>query len=126
MDAIGQLEDAGHVVADENDREAFLLQAPDEGGHLAGFPHAEGGRWLVHDDHLAAEGGGPRDCDGLPLASGQGLHRLGDVLKRLDPEFRDVLPGHAPHRRGVQHPEDAAKRSLLAYLPAEVEVGGDI
>jgi hypothetical protein len=35
VDAVGQLEDAGHVVADQHDRQALLLQPRDEGGRLA-------------------------------------------------------------------------------------------
>ena len=57
-----------------------------------GLPDAEGRGRLVEDDDLAAERGGPGDRDGLALAAGQGLDRLGDVLERADPEVLELLP----------------------------------
>src|SRR5918912_4592591 len=41
VDAVGDFEDVGHVVADEDDAEAAVPQVLDESQHLPGPPDAE-------------------------------------------------------------------------------------
>ena len=53
LDPVGDLEHVGHVVADQHDRHAAVAHAPDHVQHVLGLDHAECGRRLVHDDHLA-------------------------------------------------------------------------
>ena len=81
LDAVGHLEDLGHVVADEHDREPLLAHAPDEVEHVAGLDHAERGRRLVHEDDLRGPGHRARDRDALALAAGHRRHRRRDVLQ---------------------------------------------
>src|SRR5262245_23276252 len=51
-DAVGDREYVRHAVADEDDRDALRLQAPDEPQHFGDLPHRDRRRWLVHQDQL--------------------------------------------------------------------------
>ena len=75
LDAVGHLEDLGHVVADEHDREALLAHARDEVEHVARLDDAERGGRLVHEDDLRGPGHRARDRDALALAAGHRRHR---------------------------------------------------
>ena len=113
-------------MADQDDWHAPAAQPLDQGEHLAGFADAQRRGGLVQDDDPGAERGRAGDRDGLALPAGQGLHLLGDVLDRADPEVLELLPGLGPHAAGVEHAEDPAQRALVPDLAAEVEVAGDI
>ena len=63
LDAVGDLEDLGHVVADQHDREARVAHAPDQVEHVARLHDAERGGRLVHEDDLA------RPRDGAAIAT---------------------------------------------------------
>lgn len=67
MDAVSDLEDMRHVVADQDHPESSAAQLPDDIEHLSALAHAERRRRLVEDDDLAAERNRPSDGDRLPL-----------------------------------------------------------
>ena len=75
-DAVGDLEDVGHVVRDEHDAEAAVGQPAHQVEDLAGLGHAEGRGRLVqqHDPGVPEHRLG--DGHGLPLSTGQARHRL--------------------------------------------------
>ena len=87
-DPVGDLEDVGEVVADHDDAEAALAQAPDQLQHLLGLRHAERRRRLVEQHDLAAR----RAASGRPRPAGAGrpervptsVRRLGIVTARLE------------------------------------------
>src|ERR1700724_1815498 len=115
-----------HVVADQDDGQAPAAQPLDQCQHLAGLADAQRGGRLVQDDDLRAERGRAGDRDGLALTAGQGFHLLGYVLDRPDPELPELLFGRCPHAAGIELAEDRPERPLLADLPAEVEVAGNV
>src|SRR4051794_23477877 len=126
VDAVGDLEDRGDVVADQDDRYAGAGDPLDQVEHALGLADAEGGGGLVHDDDLAAERGGAGDGDGLPLPAGEAVDRLGDRLQRGDAQLVHLRARLLAHLLGVDHPQDRAQRALALDLPAEEEVGGDV
>ena len=62
----------------------------------------------------------------LPLAAGQALHRLADVLQRGDAQLAHVPLGLVAHVLAVEHPEHRAEDAGLALLAAEEQVVGDV
>src|SRR5579875_627887 len=126
VDPVRELEDVGHVVADEDDGLAVGAQVTDELEHLAGLPHAERRGRLVQDHDLAAEGGGARDGHGLALPAGQRLHRLADVLQGADAEALDLLGRLPLHLARVEHAQHRAEEPLAADLPGQEQVAGDV
>ena len=78
LDAVGDLEDLGHVVADEHDGEALVAHAADQVEDVAGLDDAERGRRLVHEDDLARPRDGAADRDALALAA----RHVGDRARR--------------------------------------------
>ncbi len=126
MDAVRHLEHLRHVVRDEDDRQAPFTQILDHLEHSSGLVDAEGGRGLVEDDHLAAESRGARHGHGLTLTTGQGLHRLRDVLQGADAEVPQMLSGVLTHPLLVESAKDLADEARLAHLTTEVEVAGDV
>ena len=69
-DPVDQVEHLPHVVADQDQRLALLLQRADDVLDLRGLLHPERRRRLVHDRELRVEGGGAGDRHALPLAAG--------------------------------------------------------
>ena len=126
MDAIGDLEHVGHVVADQDHRQAAVAEVPDQLQDLAGLPDAESRRRLVEDDDLAAERRGPGDGDGLALAAGQRLDRLRDLLERPDPQLLEMTSRLGAHLAVVEHPEEPAEGARPADLAAQEHVAGDV
>ena len=63
LDAVGELEDVRHVVADQDHRQAALADPPDQVEHLARLLDAERSGRLVHDHQPLRPGGGPGDGD---------------------------------------------------------------
>ena len=73
-DAIDHTQDLLHVVADEDDGHAMLLQPLDEGQDDLGLLDAQCRRGLVQEDDPAAPDDGAGDGDGLALAPRQRCH----------------------------------------------------
>jgi hypothetical protein len=72
VDPVGHLPHVRHVVGDEDHGEpAVVPDAADQVQHLPGLLHAERGGGLVHDHHVAGEGGAARHRDTLPLSARQ-------------------------------------------------------
>src|SRR4051812_18543675 len=75
-DAVGDLHDVVHVVRDQDDAQALVGEAADEGEHLTRLRDTEGRRRLVEKDHLAVPQHGFRDGDRLALPARQTGDRL--------------------------------------------------
>src|SRR3954466_1668707 len=120
LDAVGDLEDLGHVVADEHDREAALAHAEDEVEDVARLHDAERGGRLVHEDDLARPRYRAADRDALALAAGHRRDRRGRVLQ-ADAEALERLVGAAVHR-GVVEEAELAEQPAARDLAAEEEV----
>src|SRR3989344_3508702 len=71
VDAVGNLEHMGHVVADEDDGQALVAHAADQLQHHVALLHAEGGSGLVHDDHMARKRCRARHSHALPSSPGR-------------------------------------------------------
>ena len=69
VDAVGDLEDVGHVVADQNDGKAAATKLTNDFENLTAFADSERCCRLVEYDQLAAERDGPGDRHRLPLAT---------------------------------------------------------
>src|SRR4051812_13714873 len=120
LDAVGDLEDLGHVVADEHDREAALAHAEDEVEDVARLHDAERGGRLVHEDDLARPRHRAADRDALALAAGHRRDRRGRVLQ-ADAEALERLVGAAVHR-GVVEEAELAEQPAARDLAAEEQV----
>ena len=75
-DPVGKIEDIVNIVADEEDADALPFQLLDEIAHLRRLLRPECRRWLIHDQDTGIEQNSTGNGDGLPLATGQRLHRL--------------------------------------------------
>src|SRR4051794_38262520 len=126
VDAVGHLEDVGHVVADQDHRDAVVAHPQDELEHVGRLLDAQCRRRLVEDDHLAAEGRGARHRHALPLAAGERLHLLADVLDRQDSQVGHLLPGLVAHAGAVELAEHLAEQARRPRLAAEEQVVGDV
>src|SRR3954467_1146017 len=100
-DAVGDLEDVGEVVGDDDDRVAVLAQALDQREHLGRLPHAERRGGLVEHDDLGVAEQRARDRDLLALAT---RHRadLGPDVGDGHREVREQVVGLLLHRRLVE------------------------
>jgi hypothetical protein len=86
-DAVAQVEHLAHVVADQDQRLAIVLQGADDVFDLRRFLDPQRCRRLVHDDQLGREGRGPCDRHALPLAARHvtdGVGEVGDLDRRAD------------------------------------------
>src|SRR4051794_24155559 len=119
VDPVGHLEHVRHVVADEHHGNAAVADRPDQVDDLSRLPNTERSRRLVHDDHAAAERGGPRHRDTLTLPTGQRLHGLVHGLD-ADLQVREVLRRLLAHSRHVESAEQAAHDAFSSYLAPEV------
>src|SRR5438105_1349387 len=124
VDAVGHVEDVGHVVADEDDGQAAPLHVEHELQHLARLFDSERGGGLVHDHHPRAEGGGARHGDALRVAAREGLHRLVHTLDSEQPEGGEPLARLAAHAGPVQVAEERSDQPGPAPLAAEEHVLG--
>ena len=107
-DAVGDLEDVDQVVADHDDAELALAQAPDQVQHLRGLGDAERRGRLVeqHDLRLAEQRAGDRDL--LALAAGE----RPDLAAQAGDRHRQVgeqLAGLVLHPRLVELARDRAR-----------------
>ncbi len=126
VDAVGGLPHVGHVVADEDHRQAAVAQLLD---HVEDHPRlldTQGSGRLVEDDDLAPERRGARHRDRLALATGERLDGLTHVLDRLDAELLHRVAGPLLHALLVEHPQHRPERSRAALLASEVEVARDV
>ena len=105
VDAVCHFEHVGHVVADQDDRQAAALHVEDQFQHAAAFLDPQRRGRFVHDDDLGPEGRGAGHRHALTLAAREGLHRLPDVLDRHQTQFRQLVARALFHRRAVEHPE---------------------
>src|SRR4051794_30594020 len=124
LDAVGDLEDLGHVVADEHDGEAALADAQDEVEDVARLHDAERGGRLVHEDDLVRPRHGAADRDALALAAGHRGDRRRRVLK-ADAEALERLVGAAVHL-GVVEEAELAEQPPARDLAAEEQVRGRV
>jgi hypothetical protein len=69
-DAVGQVEHLGKVVADQQDRNAPLVDSPHYFNYGRRLAHPESGGRLVHDYDPPSEGGSSRHRNRLSLATG--------------------------------------------------------
>src|SRR3954452_3593227 len=125
VNPVGQLEHVRHVVADEHHGNTAVADRFDQVDDLSRLPNAESSGRLVHDDHAAAERGGPRHRDALTLPTGQRLHRLVHGLD-ADLQIREVLRRLLAHSRHVQSPEEAARNAFTSYLASEVQIRREV
>ena len=126
MDAVGDVEHLRHVVRDEDDGDAPVAQVADELEHLVRLANAERGGRLVEHDDLRAERRGACHGDGLALAARQVLDGHRDVLQRRDAERLELVPRLLAHALLVDDAEDRTEDALLASLPTEEQVRGDV
>src|SRR3989344_701328 len=124
VDAVGNLEHMGHVVADEDDGQALVAHAADQLQHHVALLHAEGGSGLVHDDHMARKRCRARHSHALALAARERLDRL---RHGADADLQLGHAGHAffEHLFLVEHAQRAAQQSGAAQLAAEEQVFGN-
>ena len=123
-DPVGDLEDVDQVVADHDDAQAALAQAPDQLQHLGGLRDAERRGRLVeqHDPGLAEQRARHRDL--LALTAGERADLAAQARDRHRQAGEQLL-GLVLHPRLVELARDLtrARRDLLA---AEEEVGDDV
>ena len=119
-DAVADLEDVGHAVADQHDRHALLLQALDQAEHLLDLPHRDRGGRLVHQHEPRVREPRARDRHRLALAAG---HLRDEVARpRLGLAARRTARRRArPSPRGRARRNGPMRRLSFA---AEEDVGG--
>ena len=100
---VGELDHVFHVVGDEDHRVALGAQLRDQVEDLARLAHAERGRRLVEDHHLAREHRRARHGDRLALAARHQGHRRIE-LRQLDLEAVEHRRGLAVHGAAVEEP----------------------
>ena len=103
-DAVGHLEDVGHVVADEDDAEALLGEAPHQVEHLAGLRDAQRRGRLVEHHDLGVPEHGLGDRDGLALTTGERGDRHPHRRHRADRQRRQGAPRRLLHVGLVEQP----------------------
>src|SRR5262245_3607196 len=125
MDAVGDLEDMWHVVADQDDRQAALLDVEHQLEHFSRFLDAERRSRLVHDDDAAAESRRPHYRNALALAARERLDRLPNALDGEQPKRVQMPAGLAPHLGPIEPAEALPEQSRLSLLAAEKEIVDD-
>ena len=73
---VDELEDLGHVVADEDDAHPTLINCLDQLEHPLRFANPERRGRLVQDHDAPPKHHGPADCHRLALAPREGLNAL--------------------------------------------------
>ena len=116
-DAVGDGEDVGHAVADQDDGDALVAQQADQVEHLGHLAHRDGGRRLVHQHDLGVRQPRAGDGDGLALAARHLLDQVARPGFRF--QFGEDLAG-APVHRGIV--EDAERADAAAQLAAEKDI----
>jgi hypothetical protein len=89
-------------VADEQDRDALLLEPPDNLEQSIDLAAGDRRGRLVHDQHARIERQGPDDLDRLTLGDAEQLDRQIDVDRRL--QACEQLACMPAHRRPVDPP----------------------
>ena len=118
-DAVADLEDVRHAVADQHDRDALRLHPADEVQHLGHLAHRDGGGRLVHQHELGLGEPGAGDGHRLALAA----RHLADEVARpgLGLELLEELGRAGDHRLLV---EGLERPPALLELAAEEDVLG--
>ncbi len=117
-DAIADVEDVVHAVADEDDADAVILEAADEIENLANLLDGESGGRLVHDNQARIESGGAGDGDRLALSARQFLDRLFDAF-HMDLESLQMFGRHGA---GLGEIDDVEAENPAARLAAQIDV----
>ncbi|MCY1303392.1 hypothetical protein D9M70_530970 [compost metagenome] len=113
-DAVGNLEDLLHSVADIDDGHAFGLKPLDQPEELRRFLSGEIGGRLIEDQELRATHGGARRGDELLLANGETAeHRAGRQIEAEIVEHALCRIGHGA----------LAHQAVAIDLVAEEHVG---
>ena len=125
VDPVGYLEYIGHVVADQNDRQAAIAYRFDEVKHLPSLANTQCSRRFIHDHELAGEYGGARHRDTLSLPAGEILHRVGDS-GQAKLQLIHMTLSFAFHFWLIEHTQPAPQRAGSAQFATEIEVARDI
>jgi hypothetical protein len=113
LDAIGYLEDVGHVVADENDGQSAIANGADQVQYLTRFADSQSGSRLIHDNQATRENCGSSHRYSLTLSAREFLD--GTVYRRkMKPQFVHFPLRFAPHPVLIQQPEPGPKLSAPA------------
>ena len=110
MDAVGDLEHLGHVVADQDDRQAAVAHLANQVEHHVRLLDAQRRGRLVHDHDVPRKGGAARHRDALPLPAGERLDRL---AHGIDPDLEILHVG----ARFSAHPRLSSMRSSDPAMP---------
>jgi hypothetical protein len=115
-DAVRQVVDLAHPVADVDDRDTLGLQRADDGEELLRFARREAGRRLIHDQDMRVASKRARDLDQLALGDGERY----DAGGRAEGCGQTIEIGlcRGVHRRAVDH-------AVFSFLFAEKHVLGD-
>ena len=122
-DAIGEAHDVAHVVADQEDADALVAQALDEGADLRGFMGAQRRRRLVHDEDADVEMDGAGDGDRLALAARHLAHRPFDIGE-IRVEAGERLGGLFGHPLLVEKAERGPQFAAEKEVRRRIEVIG--
>ncbi|MNT05926.1 hypothetical protein D3C72_1405720 [compost metagenome] len=114
-DAVGQLIDFRHAVADIDDGHAFGAQLADQGEQAVGLAGGQRRGGLVHHQDAGLEMHRARNLDQLALCDRQRVHRR--VRREVRPEPCQRGFARAGHRGAVDQP-------VAVQMPAEVDVLG--
>ena len=122
LDAVGDLEHLGHVVADQDDREPAVAHAADQVEHAARLHDAERGRRLVHEDDLAR----PRHRAAIatPWRWPPDMFATGALRPRRDAEVAERLLGAPAHRGLVEEAELAEQAARRISRPRYMFAAG--
>jgi hypothetical protein len=113
LDAIGYLEDMGHVVADENYGQSPIANGADQVQYLTRFADSQSGGRLIHDDQSTCENCGSSYRYSLTLATREFLD--GTVYRRqMKLQFVHFSLRFTPHPALIQQPEPGPKLSAPA------------
>ena len=118
-DPIADGEHVGHAVADQDDRDVLVAQAPDQVEHLGHLADADRGGRLVHQHDLGIRQPGPGDRHRLALAA---RHLLDQIARPgLGLELGEQLGRALVHRLVV---DDLDEAEAALGLAAEEHVLG--
>ena len=124
MDAVRDLKNMRHVVADEDHRQTPVAHAADQLQHHVAFLDAQRRRRFIEDDDVFGKRCRPRHRHALALAARERFHRLRHAA---DADFQVVhaLDADVQHLFLVQLAEHRTHDPLAAQLAAKEQVFGD-
>ena len=118
-DAVGDGEDVGHAVADQDDGDALVAQPADEVEDLGDLAHRDRRGRLVHQHDLGLRQARAGDRHRLTLPARHAAHEV--ARPRLRFELAEELAGALVHGARV---EELERAEAAADLAAEEDVGG--